>query len=303
MTGTHLARAVGEYAGRGPWSGRATSAHAGALNLLREDGLLVSVVAAEASMTAMSVLAPSVFEPKSLAGLDLAGLSGLVGSPAELRGKRLLIQGLSPIRLTSGRIWRGRVHGNMGKPVTAEKALTAERALARSGRPGGLLGVLSSGAPRSPFVERALSALAAGRLEMLVGLGPGMTPAGDDFLAGALLAGRAGLNRGLSGLAGRASFDRGIDAKAIEAALPGTTPAGRTLLWLALRGSFPSYLCAFMEGLAAAGTEPEIEKAVRTACLHGETSGTDALTGFILAAGGFQARLPDEGICATPGSA
>ncbi len=280
MTGTHQARAVGEYAGKGPWSGRVASTHAGARNLLREDGLLVSVVAAEAFMTAMSVLAPSVFEPKSL--------SGLVGSPAELQGKRLLITGLAPIRLTGGKIWRGRVRCNTGKSVPAEKALRAERALARSGKPGGLLGVLSSGAPRGPFVERALSALAADRPELLVGLGPGMTPAGDDLLAGALLAGRVGLNRGLSGPR--------IDAQAIEAALPGTTPAGRTLLWLALRGSFPSYLCSFMEELATAVTDTEIDKAVRAACLHGETSGTDALTGFFLAAGGSRRFAPALGL-------
>jgi hypothetical protein len=288
----YLARAVGEYAEKGPWSGRVVSAHHGALNLLREDGLLFSVVAEEAFMTAMSVLAPTLFGPNSLAGLE-----DLVGRPAELRGSRLLICGHTPIELAEAKTWLGLVQGNAGKAIPAEKTLLAERALVRLGKPGGLLGVLSSGAPSGPFAAQALRALDADRPELLVGLGPGMTPAGDDFLAGALLAGRSGLNLGVSGPR--------IDAKAIEAALPGTASAGRTLLWLALRGSFPSYLCSFMKGLMGAGTKKEIENTVRAACSHGETSGTDALAGFFLAAGsprGGRARLPEGRICATQGS-
>jgi hypothetical protein len=268
---THRALALGEYAGIGPWSGRVVSAHAGALNVVRDDGLLVSVVAAEGSMTAMSILAASVFEPPRLTGGDLPILTG---RPAELQRARLLISGLAPIELPRGKTWHGRVRSDVAKAVWAEKALLAERALARGGRSGGLLGVLFGGASRSPYEEQALRALAAGRPESLVGLGPGMTPAGDDFLAGALLAGSAGFVHGLSGT--------GIDARAIEAALSRTTPAGRTLLWLALRGSFPSYLCSFIERLAEATAEQGIEKAVCAACFHGETSGTDSLTGFFL---------------------
>jgi hypothetical protein len=281
------ARAVGEYAEKGSWSGRVVTAHDGALNLLREDGLLVSVVAEESFMTAMSVFAPTVFDARNLADV--------VGRPAELQGSRLLLSGLSPIELRRAKTWRGHVQGNAGKAVPAEKVLLAEHALARLGKPGGLLGVLSSRAPSGPFAAQALRALGAGRPELLVGLGPGMTPAGDDFLAGVLLAGRADFTFGVSGPR--------IDAKAIEAALPGTAPAGRTLLWLALRGSFPSYLCSFMEGLAGAETEKELEKAVRAACSHGETSGTDALAGFFLAAAGVWTRLPGGRICATQGSA
>ena len=272
---THRARALGEFAGIGPWSGRVFSAHAGALNLLREDGLLVSVVAEEGSMTAMSILAASVFEPSRPAGSDLQVLTG---RPAELRGARLLVSGLAPIELPRGRTWRGRLRRGVGEGVSAENVLLAERALARGGKPGGLLGALFGGDPLNPYEGQALRALSAGRPESLVGLGPGMTPAGDDFLAGALLAGSAGLVHEPSG--------SGIDARAIEAALSGTTPAGRTLLWLALRGSFPSYLCSFVESLAEAAREKEVGEAVRSACCRGETSGTDSLVGFFLAVRG-----------------
>jgi hypothetical protein len=265
----HRARAAGEYARRGTWSGRLVSVHRGALNLLREDGLLVSVVAEESFMTAMSVLVPSVF--------IRSDLDGLVGFHGELLGTRILIPGLSSIELAEGGSWTGRVGGEAAKSVPRDGLPTAERALRRFGKPGGLLGLLSRGR-RGPHGERALRALAAGRPELLVGLGPGMTPAGDDFLAGALLARYAGFYDEPSG--------RALDPAAIEAALPGTAPAGRTLLWLALRGSFPSYLCSFVERLAAAATEPGIVETVRAACLHGETSGTDALVGFFFAVGG-----------------
>ena len=62
-------------------------------------------------------------------------------------------------------------------------------ALVAHGKTGGLLGVLD-GTPGNPFVDTARSALSSGRHDALVGLGPGLTPAGDDFLTGALLASR-----------------------------------------------------------------------------------------------------------------
>jgi hypothetical protein len=141
-----------------------------------------------------------------------------------------------------------------------KKSLLVEQTLAQKGNTAGLLGVLFPAAVQSICARQAIRVLAAGRLAELVGLGPGMTPAGDDFLAGALLA--------------------GINTAEIDAALPGTTPAGRTLLWTALRGSFPFYLCSFMERLAGAVSEEEIVEAVNAACSQGETSGTDALVGF-----------------------
>ena len=106
--------------------------------------------------------------------------------------------------------------------------------------------------------------LADNRPDAMVGCGPGLSPSGDDFLTGALLA-----------FAGSALF-RGK----IERALPGTTAPGRTLLWMALQRQFPAYLVEFVDVVSAADSAGAVVAAARAACARGETSGTDALAGF-----------------------
>ena len=147
-------------------------------------------------------------------------------------------------------------------------------------------------------------------LGALVGLGIGFTPSGDDFLAGALLAER---------LLDREAIIPEADRRAIAANLGKTTPGGRTLLWLALQGSFPAYLMEFAEAVAAAAAvtpggiagsasegiaparapdaaargdfNPVVREACATAFRHGETSGMDAISGFTWALGRMLASL------------
>ncbi|MFW5728837.1 MAG: DUF2877 domain-containing protein, partial [Spirochaetota bacterium] len=153
------------------------------------------------------------------------------------------------------------------------------------------------------FAGRAREVAAARELGSLVGLGIGFTPSGDDFLAGVLLA--AALFDG-SGAISQA------ERRQIAANLGRTTPGGRTLLWLALQGSFPAYLLEFAAAVvtavaAAVGTAGErsrraggaglerhgrgdgggsagalrrLRHACETAFRHGETSGMDAISGF-----------------------
>ena len=66
------------------------------------------------------------------------------------------------------------------------------------------------------------------------------------------------------------------DLEAVRGRLRGTTLGGATLLGLALDGSFPSYMCEFVDGLRVS-----LPRAVIRAVRHGETSGTDALAGFV----------------------
>jgi hypothetical protein len=112
-----------------------------------------------------------------------------------------------------------------------------------------------------------------------VGLGPGFTPSGDDFLSGVLLG---------CGLSGQALPEE--QQAAIAQGLDRTNAAGRTLLWLALRGSFPAYLLRLAEDLdridgegckGGGGRGRRVEQAVRRATGFGETSGTDAAVGLL----------------------
>jgi len=78
-------------------------------------------------------------------------------------------------------------------------------------------------------------------------------------------------------------------AGALEQAVERTTPAGRTLLALAIAGSYPRYLLRFHERLFAASSAAHAAEAVGEAVGHGETSGTDALVGFLWRLGGLRA--------------
>ncbi len=105
-------------------------------------------------------------------------------------------------------------------------------------------------------------------LSKLVGLGIGFTPSGDDFLTGVML------YETMSGV-------KIINRESIRDKLSGTTDGGRTLLSLALRNSFPFYLKQFAESIW--NRESLLDEIVNKALMHGSTSGSDSLTGFLWA--------------------
>lgn len=137
--------------------------------------------------------------------------------------------------------------------------------------------ILSRPAGTDPFVERArrilTEAVREGRprldLSRLVGLGPGFTPAGDDFLAGVMLAEK---------FLGDYHCPVRLDREAVRAALARTTTGGATLLRLALAGRPPLVahrIYAIMDRSdATAG-------AIRAARRYGHSSGLDLLAGFL----------------------
>lgn len=107
----------------------------------------------------------------------------------------------------------------------------------------------------------------------LVGLGPGLTPSGDDFLCGMIAALRA---RPGSVLAAAALPD------AAEAALGGTSKLSAFLIRCAVEGYWPTPLVELAEALsddnpARAGV------ALFALCELGHSSGADLATGFLYA--------------------
>ncbi len=105
-------------------------------------------------------------------------------------------------------------------------------------------------------------------LENLIGLGQGLTPSGDDFISGALLAGEI-LNGSIQ-----------INKERIKGRLETTTFAGRTLLYCALEGSFPAYLLSFVNEISGSLSDDEYLKALEKVSKHGSTSGRDTIAGF-----------------------
>lgn len=139
--------------------------------------------------------------------------------------------------------------------------------------------VATEGASRSSLLvepyrirgERARQRLMAGSLEdaarLLVGVGPGLTPSGDDALAGAVFALRATLGTGAESLTRSA-------AEAGE-----TGPISRGFLRWAARGQAIAHAHDLLAS-AACGDPQGSARAARQIVGVGETSGADFLLGL-----------------------
>ncbi|MGI5272849.1 DUF2877 domain-containing protein [Nonomuraea sp. CA-218870] len=150
--------------------------------------------------------------------------------------------------------------------------------------PSALAGCGEPGLAGNDAIELLAASCASGWLlgavtaaERLVGLGPGLTPSGDDVLAGLLVTlrhlGRAtGAARALD-LAGWLAATVTFDARTR------TTPISATLLHCAARGESCPEVIAALRGLA--GRQP-LEPALRRLCGLGHTSGADLAQGVAI---------------------
>lgn len=127
------------------------------------------------------------------------------------------------------------------------------------------------------------TALAAEAARTLAGLGPGLTPAGDDVLAGALLAlavlpaeGSEGLREAIATTASRQTTR--ISAAYLEAARVGEASEA----WHRLLDVIPG------------GDRMAIALAARKVMAFGETSGADMLAGFLLAMEAILGRAAED---------
>ncbi len=132
-----------------------------------------------------------------------------------------------------------------------------------------------------PALDQVLTALrqqnaarAAQASAGLVGLGPGVTPSGDDLLIGLL----AALWAGAAQRAERKAFVNQFTAGMVEAARK-TGEISRTYLMLAGRGQFSSAVSWLVEALAGG---KEVEAAVQAAMRVGHSSGMDTVSGLLL---------------------
>lgn len=250
-----------------------------------------------------------VAEPLAAGGplyLHAAGEVVWLGSPgAVLHPRAVIAAGARPDRphrvvvdLTAARIW------DPPLPAVTRTAVrtftdTFGDLLARlvSQHPAqGLASLLWTGARPQAGVEAALAARArpgvlalAGACDAddasaaippateLLGLGPGLTPAGDDLVGGVLF-GRAVLGRG-GAVEGRAWAAAG--AAIVAAARGRTHPVSAALLadLAAARGHAP--LLDLVAALAAGGREAGLDAASRLTAL-GHSSGWDMLAGLAL---------------------
>ncbi len=119
--------------------------------------------------------------------------------------------------------------------------------------------------------------MASAAAACLVGLGPGLTPAGDDFIVGYL----AGLWSTTAGDITKRTFVQDFAAR-VRAAARNTTDISRSFIIAAAHGQVSEPL-AILAASIAGGEAPEVVgKTARAAIVVGATSGADGVLGLLL---------------------
>ncbi len=177
-------------------------------------------------------------------------------------------------------------------------------ALARFGRDEGLAPFVHpagrNALPRTPLIDRARPAIAALEswvaaggpppqepVERLVGLGPGLTPSGDDFLGGMMIA------LAMSGFTNAASA---LAAPVLAAAPRATNRISAAHLGAAARGLGADALHRSIDSLAS-GDRQALASALDALDSIGHSSGWDAMAGAVSAL-----KAIDRWLAAQPGS-
>ena len=257
----------------GLWEGKVVSVHEGLINILHPGGLIVSVLMNRDRMHPFGVM---------LRPGDYSLIGAAAGLMSVYDGCSLSIAGKVVIDLTAATRWSGEVAPSRHIPDTRALAAHLKEAIIQYNDGTNGFGQLAAGAGLDRFsllADQLLKKAAARRglmnLSGLVGLGIGLTPSGDDFLAGALL------GETLFGTAPSSNKSGSIDRNTIRAGLGGTSHAGRTLLSGVLADQFPAYLVDLAETLRQPGTTGnQVSAAVSCASHHGATSGIDSCTGL-----------------------
>lgn len=118
---------------------------------------------------------------------------------------------------------------------------------------------------------------AASALKPLIGLGPGLTPSGDDFIVGYLagLWSTAGVERS------RRSFLSSI-GNWLANSLNGTNEISRTYIRNAIEGEVSEPLAVLARRIAQGENMNDKKKSIEAALQVGSTSGTDGVLGLLL---------------------
>ncbi len=175
-------------------------------------------------------------------------------------------------------VWSARDSAPVGPPVF-QHAAALLRVLAQGQIQAGLLPVLLGAPPASAaqqtLAERAAPLLAAlpdpAAARQLIGLGPGLTPAGDDLLVGLMLVLYYVNHVTLNPL-------REISAEAA------TTRLSRTMLGWAAQGLASEPVLLLLRDLFSL-PEPQAFARLPQVLAHGATSGADTVAGIALGLG------------------
>lgn len=277
-----------------PWQGHIAAVFERSLLLSAPDGRLVHLHTGPQLVSPFSLRLETTW-----AGL-LRAIPLSRGMSVRLMGTVLDIAG--QLRLTLEGIAHYRSPRPSAGAIDARAVRIAQDTLTRHEGPEGFEDV-----PGSQTLATALQqAIAAGEVEQLhtgahglVGLGPGLTPSGDDFLVGCL--------RGLwltshDETATRDLFTR-LGARLLPDLKARTTRVGAEFLRYALDGSFAEILDRVADALVAPAHPPSVIAAIGRLLAQGGTSGGDTMRGLLTCIAALSADPPRHRNPALAGSA
>jgi hypothetical protein len=285
------AATLGSDVPRGDFPVRVHSVFRAALNLSSPDGDLLTLLSAEADDLPRSVRLASTEDFTSLGlaagdggaftvdGITLERSAGRGRLRVDCAAARRLAASPTPLLRGDDARWRA---GVAQLERLQERAATDLRVapLLAGARPSGAMGERLTQAARDlgrAVRARRLDAM-RGAAARLVGLGQGLTPAGDDFLCGFFAAGHCLRAAGLANGRLFMSF-----AEAMRDLLGQTTDISASFLRDALAGRISRPLAALAEACSGAPGS-DLDGAIRHLAAIGHSSGLDAATGFFYGA-------------------
>ncbi|MBM9476727.1 DUF2877 domain-containing protein [Nakamurella flavida] len=231
-------------------------------------GQVLTLLAPGASGTPHGIRVPVAAVPAMFA-------HAVPGVPVSVGEGRVTLPGMS---LRAARAVPSRVPpGPVDPDAVALLARISTRRPPGAGGPAGVRRVLDEADPAPAVLE-------------LLGLGPGLTPAGDDLLAGLLC--------------GLWATGRTLEAERIGAVVGALAPARTTalsadLLHQAARGHAGDAVLAVVAAVRAA-SGPRLHDAVAALLDIGHTSGADLLAGLVVGLSGSPERPPTPGRLCPP---
>ena len=256
-----------------------------ACNLINQDDAVLALVTSERGLTPFALVVDSD---------NRAPFRGLpVDSPVRLdQARQRLMLGLLQIDYGAAVPWQARPNWPAIQTLFSSDPVRLSRVASLAGEielVGSLLDLYRPAPPATALAHALLvmarqgaavlvhglstraSDQAAEGARSLAGLGGGLTPAGDDFIVGVLLAAWAGL------------FGPGAEALGpalAEAAAPRTTALSAAYLRSAAHGECLAHWHALFAALQANDSD-STRAALQSLAAIGHTSGADALAGFL----------------------
>ena len=269
---TLAAQSVGYLVPTGDVSCVVHSVFAAACNFAREDGELLTLAHARAGNAPTTIL---------LAGSRAPDLRGLFrnGVTVACNDRVLHAPGVQ-VQFGSAIVWRPRARRIALAPaVLAQRLQWAERYLAE--HRSALASAVSGGHPAFAPVINAVRQLdrdaAVVALQRVIGLGEGLTPAGDDFVVG-LLAGLDALPMNEAQRALRAALGAVVTDFTYR-----TTDISAQFLRLASRGHYAQTLDDLRDVLFCEHRARLVRPVLERVLQIGATSGADTLAGLLAA--------------------